>query len=283
MTSARAWISEELLELLFKYKDLYQKLVLYTNGTNYQPLSHLISKFKDVPLQIIFSLDASWPQTYFKIKGKPNLKRVEDNIRKIIKLYKDYPFLEISLQFLIMEDNFGELEFFLKKWSTFLEEEQIDYGIVSDYSLEEYGEHRFNIAFRRTTMENMDYSNNLYLKGLEKLGLKPHFRYQKKENDNLSLEREREICTAPFRNLTVNWDGRVTFCCYDSYLEINLGSLKTESLIDIWRGKKANLIRKVFWKREFQKLPLLCQRCFNFDAPPLSAKELEKWKRVMEK
>lgn len=56
-------------------------------------------------------------------------------------------------------------------------------------------------------------------------------------------------CSYPFNNLVVCWDGRVTGCCVPT--NHNLGNANSESLADIWRGKKFKQLRKQLVTRKF--------------------------------
>jgi MoaA/NifB/PqqE/SkfB family radical SAM enzyme len=52
------------------------------------------------------------------------------------------------------------------------------------------------------------------------------------------------VCPFPFYSLIVNSDGEVTACCPDWKRKLVLGDLKTESMMEIWNGKKL----RTFWK-----------------------------------
>lgn len=64
------------------------------------------------------SLDAATPETYKKIRGFDMLKRIEDNIEKVIAYKKKRKSLlpTIRLSFVVMKDNIHEVKAFKKKW-----------------------------------------------------------------------------------------------------------------------------------------------------------------------
>ncbi len=186
---------------------------------------------------------------------------------------REYEHVEIAVQFLIMKENYTEILKFKEIWTTFFLKNNISHGIVSDYNLQDYTNYKLNIVYRRTTTEQMDASNNLYLKGLKELSLLPHSRYDKMQETTAY-----KICTAPFRNLTVDWDGKVTFCCYDTYSELNLGNLNLDSLEDIWWGSKSDIIRMALYRNN--NIPEICRNCNGFDAPALGPDELKKINKI---
>ncbi len=51
------------------------------------------------------------------------------------------------------------------------------------------------------------------------------------------------LCTYPWRSVVVLWDGRVVPCCRDADAHAVLGSLETQSLVDIWRGRDTATLR----------------------------------------
>jgi radical SAM protein with 4Fe4S-binding SPASM domain len=279
----------ELLSYLSFFNKNFSKVVLYTNGTNLQPLRQLLSYLDSFKIQLIFSLDSFQKETYLSIKGLPLLKRVEKNIQELLEVYGKHPNLELSVQFLVMEQNYKEAARFKNKWATIFSSYNLPYGVVSDYSLQDYSLHRLNIVFRRTTMQNMEYATQLYLKTLKKMDLLPHERYIQNKSDSniekssvhINEKQAKRICPAPFRNLTINWDGEVTFCCYDSYLEIKLGNIFEKTLPEIWYGEKAQQIRRAFLKNKLQDLPNICKKCFTFDAPDLTVEEMEIWSQMV--
>lgn len=55
---------------------------------------------------------------------------------------------------------------------------------------------------------------------------------------------EKDICPYPYYSLSVNADGIVSPCCVDWNRELALGSVVTESLLDIWNGEALAALRR---------------------------------------
>ena len=259
---------EEIIKIIKDSEKKISKIVLYTNGFDFDSIGHLL-QIIEIPVQIIISLDSASASIYYQIKGLKIYDILETNAKEFIKKSNKYDHVEISIQFLIMKKNFSEILKFKEIWSEYFEKNDISYGIVSDYNLQDYSAHKINIVYRRTTTENMELSNELYLKGLSQLSLLPHTRYiDNSENDAC------KVCTAPFRNITVDWDGKVTFCCYDTYSELDIGNLNQDTLQDIWWGEKAESIRTSIFRNV--NVPELCKSCDGFDAPDFTEEEFKK-------
>jgi radical SAM protein with 4Fe4S-binding SPASM domain len=63
-------------------------------------------------------------------------------------------------------------------------------------------------------------------------------------------------CEKIVDRLTVDWDGRVTACCLSwDEKTLNLGNIKSESLLDIWQGKRLRDIRDQMLRHDLSKLP----------------------------
>ena len=79
------------------------------------------------------SLDAATPETYEKIRGFNFLKKIEDNIDKVIAYKKKQKsFLPtIRISFVVMEDNKHEIKAFRKKWGNKVE--VVDFQTFIDF------------------------------------------------------------------------------------------------------------------------------------------------------
>lgn len=69
------------------------------------------------------------------------------------------------------------------------------------------------------------------------------------------------ICTAPFHDIVILWNGDVVLCCFD-YDGFNIiGNIKSDTIEEIWDGEQVNKLRTIFNKRETYLLPL-CKKCY---------------------
>lgn len=68
------------------------------------------------------------------------------------------------------------------------------------------------------------------------------------------------ICQYPYQRLTVKWNGDIPMCISDWDAEVILGSLRTESLHDIWRGPRLREIRQMHRAYKIKDLAP-CRKC----------------------
>ncbi len=69
------------------------------------------------------------------------------------------------------------------------------------------------------------------------------------------------VCSAPFDDVVILWNGDVVLCCYD-YDGFNIiGNVKDASLLDIWRDEKVEALRKIFSIGETDRLSF-CGKCY---------------------
>jgi len=61
------------------------------------------------------------------------------------------------------------------------------------------------------------------------------------------------------RKIGIHWDGKVIFCCNDYFVTVNLGNIKSERLIDIWKKPYYKQIRKDIRKGIFNLE--ICKKC----------------------
>ncbi len=71
----------------------------------------------------------------------------------------------------------------------------------------------------------------------------------------------RHICSAPFNDVVVLWNGDVVLCCYDFNGENIIGNLREQKLNEIWIGHKAEHIRSLFVSGDTDRL-VLCKKCY---------------------
>jgi len=58
----------------------------------------------------------------------------------------------------------------------------------------------------------------------------------------------------------INWDGKVSICCCDTFKEVIIGNINQNSLCEIWRGKKLKQYRDYHLKGQYDKIPV-CKNC----------------------
>lgn len=84
------------------------------------------------------------------------------------------------------------------------------------------------------------------------------------EVKNLSSE-DRYPCYWAMRTLNVCWDGRVVLCAVDFDAKYIAGDLNRQSIQEVWRDQ-LKMIRELHLNREYDRLPLFCARCKDWQA-----------------
>ncbi len=98
---------------------------------------------------------------------------------------------------------------------------------------------------------------------LEKfLPLKEKYRRYKKDDDGIwqVKVRRRGGCFRIWGQVVVTSDGNVVPCCYDKIPEHVLGNISEQTLAEIWKSEKFDLIRKSLLSNKHT--PVICQNCY---------------------
>jgi hypothetical protein len=74
-----------------------------------------------------------------------------------------------------------------------------------------------------------------------------------------------KICTNPFREVAVQYDGSVPVCCMDYGRELVVGNVTAEWLPDVWYGEKWMAARRILFERRRPMAP--CCRCDHPSGP----------------
>ncbi|MBU0894639.1 MAG: SPASM domain-containing protein [Nanoarchaeota archaeon] len=109
-----------------------------------------------------------------------------------------------------------------------------------------------------------------YLKNKPKNQNKIHYRVFNENSSGIStrggeialehaIDFERPICTYPGVALSINYAGDVMVCCNDYHHTMDVGNLKKESLMEIWKKPKYVKFRKDLRNKKFL-LPI-CKLC----------------------
>jgi radical SAM protein with 4Fe4S-binding SPASM domain len=68
------------------------------------------------------------------------------------------------------------------------------------------------------------------------------------------------FCRIPFNTLIISWEGKVTGCCFDCNLDLDLGDVNKDSIKKIWNGAKFQNLRKAVVTNTFP-VGSPCYRC----------------------
>jgi hypothetical protein len=201
----------------------------------------------DVPLLVVFTLDAATPETYERVKGRDGLVRARRHIRALLAARAAMPppyNLHVQVQFVVQPGNAHEAGEFLRYWTDAL-------------SCHGAGRGHAEILFKRLSVgggaAGQAEADRLYEEAMARFGIVPV------EGDSLSVrvwaerpwQRDdahegpavRSACPGLWYTPVVRHDGHLLMCCADLRGELDLGSLAEASFRTLWDGEKATRAR----------------------------------------
>jgi MoaA/NifB/PqqE/SkfB family radical SAM enzyme len=113
----------------------------------------------------------------------------------------------------------------------------------------------------------------------EKEAFFDYFKFKLLETDNISIKNlesfagsveelkdiKKKRCPFLWEMTAIQWNGKVTTCCYDANGVNTLGDITTDNLSDIFHSKRYNEYREAYFNRTIQQLSPLCQTCLKED------------------
>jgi len=250
-------------------RPFFNELLLFTNcyfldfATSRQMID-ILKRNNRTGFTIVFSLDSASKESYQYIHKVGDYNEILDNLRYFRKHSLNNKNIYRIYRFLVMPENFRESEDFLKFWQrelggdvqlTWNEEKNFDRKGFNDI-----------INFKRVYSDDLSYVQRLHSDVVESLGGEITYFHSGEQN-------KRPVCAAPFRTPVINWDGRLTVCCPDDRLELNLGNIKDNTFYELWFGEKAQNMRRDILKLQFNKYER-CSRCGNYAGFPLKESEI---------
>lgn len=201
----------------------------------------------DVPLLVVFTLDAATADTYTRVKGRDGLARARRHIRALLAARAAMPpphNLHVQVQFVVQPGNAHEAGEFLRYWTDAL-------------SCHGAGRGHAEILFKRLSVgggaAGQAEADRLYEQAMERFGIVPV------EGADLSVrvwadrpwQRDdahpagaaRTACPGLWYTPVVRQDGHLLMCCADLRGELDLGSLAEASFRELWEGEKATRAR----------------------------------------
>ncbi|MCL5277920.1 MAG: SPASM domain-containing protein [Deltaproteobacteria bacterium] len=70
-------------------------------------------------------------------------------------------------------------------------------------------------------------------------------------------------CKNPWKEMVVNYDGSVAFCCMDFNSTIVLGNVMKQTVEQIWRGEEMERLRRMHLEGRYEEIPI-CSKCNEF-------------------
>jgi MoaA/NifB/PqqE/SkfB family radical SAM enzyme len=216
----------------------------------------LYERHKEVPLLVVFTLDAVTPETYKVVKGADHLERVRRNIRHFIRARAALPFddvrLNIQLQFVLQGGNSHEAGEFVEYWQHTLR------CLGGGKGHNEIMVKRLSVGAGGPGQLAAD---QLYEETVAKLGLVSGgddaaalCLWESRPWESTSEHSGgRQACPGLWITPVIRHDGLLMMCCVDLQGELDLGSLGESSFMDLWHSPKAESVRLSHIKGEFSK------------------------------
>ncbi len=211
-----------------------------TNGILLDPkrMERLVEeKAADLPLLVVFTVDAQSPEVYQKVKGRDMLLRVRRHIRHLLSLRRHSQNLHLQVQFVVQEQNAGELRAFHDYWR----DAWACHG--------RRGGH-FELLYKRLSVsggaKGQAQADLLYERAMESSGIRPVEEegfavrtWERRPWQQDDAHRGRSACPGLWLTPVIRHDGSLQMCCADMQGGLRLGSLQEQSFRSLWEGPKA--------------------------------------------
>lgn len=203
-----------------------------TNGQLTSKLEKILPFYSGLFNSIRFSIDAADPDTYALIRKGGKI----DNVWKSFQAIKDFnaaqaTHLEIVTNYILSDTNKDEVDLFIDKTSEFTPLENMKFNLPNSLSPDP------------SFLEKIfPFHGLMYPTGYG--------------------------CMLPFHTMAITFDGKVSLCCRDYDADLTIGSFLKDNPIHLWRGKRAETIRKGLLG--IGEVPSLCAKCNNISGTEIS-------------
>lgn len=91
----------------------------------------------------------------------------------------------------------------------------------------------------------------------------PGFEINHSNIEKLSVQKKPapRFCQSPFEELSIRANGDIVMCCNDLLSGNIIGNVKSDSILELWKGSYLTALRKNMLEQNIGALPLLCQNC----------------------
>jgi len=223
----------------------------------------------EVPLLMVFTVDAVTPETYRRVKGQDALARVRRHVRRFLverarlDLAPEDVKLNVQLQFVLQDGNHNEVGAFVRYWSEFLRCQ----GGGRGYS--EIMVKRLSVA---AGGEGQLAADRLYERACREQAIEeralPHVHvkvWRERAWESTAIEGDatpapRQPCPGLWMTPVIRHDGRLMMCCADLPGELDLGSLAERGFRELWEGEEAVRRRLAHVRGAFNEVGP-CEEC----------------------
>ena len=216
---------------------------------------------RDLPLLVVFSLDAVSPDTYTKVKGKDALERVRRNIRHLVdrraRIPGDDVRLNLQLQFVLQPGNAHEVGAFVRYWERFLDCRAR--GPRGGRGYDEIMIKRLSVAAGGPGQAAAD---RLYDRSVRAQDVRPRkgapcaiemWEDRPWEHDDEQQASPRGPCPGAWMTPVIRHDGQLTVCCVDVGGQLALGNLAEHGFRELWEGAQADALRMDHVQGRFER------------------------------
>lgn len=192
----------------------------------------------DVPLLLVFTIDAVTPETYLRVKGQDALLRVRRNVRHLLRRRAQRGVsVNVELQFVLQDGNAHEARDFIGYWTDFL-------------ACQGHGVGHTDIMIKRLSVgaggPGQLAADELYERTVREQGIRaevgPHLEVKVWEHrpwESTASTGPRQPCPGLWMTPVIRHDGHLMMCCADLGGELDLGSLDDASFRELWEGPVA--------------------------------------------
>ena len=230
-----------------KSKKSFNKIGFYTNGILLNKKDYAHQLFEARPTDVVFSLPGFEEKMYRRVYRSSAYKVMIKGVHKFLKLNKDHG-SPIRASFALKPDKPRDEVVFTKDYYEYIEPYINENDLSFVELLDNWG----------GSIKQSDLTGNMTMA------------------EKIPSDKKIFPCYFTFfLSVLINGDVRLCGCRFNNGTEYDglvVGNLNNQSILDIWRGEKANAIRNNFLKK---KLVSVCKSCTHY--APYSGKERTKF------
>lgn len=173
-----------------------------------------------------FGLDGITKETYESIRQNISYEKVEENIHQFLKMRNDMERQnpKVAVFLIQMDENKEEARKFKEKWSPIVDKA----GLVAYWNWGGTQGDRAVGSHKTRSMQTFNFP-----------------------------------CQNLWKELVISNDGTAAMCCVDYNITEEIGNINDSSIMEIWRGKKMQRLRKIHMQKKYKELEM-CKGCNRF-------------------
>jgi|GEM_PF-6438673 len=265
-----------------RQRTLFEKVYINTNGTllkdKEEEFLKVLNIDENIHATVNFSLDSVCKDTYQKIRGTEFYPRIEDSLKKMIRLReeKQYANPVFIFQMVLQQINSHEIDAFVEKWTE--EVKKYKKEVEFTYYLKDF---KKDVVFFRPLQPETPESREIWMNALKKYLPED---YKKLNDVHISrihasdVKRPEIPCFHLWKTPIIEWDGSVTACCGDFNLKLMEDFEEKEDFLEAWYGEEMERLRRASYFCEYDRMPEICRNCFMYlELTEEFKSELEEW------